>query len=55
MARANKIDSFWPWVITGISAPVMLFKQFVNIVQMVNASKWLAEGDRLNRRASRNK
>ncbi|KAJ5359304.1 uncharacterized protein N7496_011717 [Penicillium cataractarum] len=55
MARANKIDSFWPWVITGISAPVMLFKQFVNVVQMVNASRWLAEGDRRTRRANRKK
>ncbi len=55
MARANKIDSFWPWVVTGISAPVMLFKQFVNVVQLVNASRWLAEGDRLNRRANRKK
>ncbi|KAJ5535870.1 hypothetical protein N7513_009056 [Penicillium frequentans] len=45
LARANKIDSFWPWVITGVAAPVMAFKQFVNIVQMVNASKWMAEGD----------
>lgn len=55
MARANKIDSFWPWVITGISAPVMLFKQFVNVVQLVNASRWLAEGDRQTRRANRMK
>ncbi|KAI1940284.1 phosphatidylinositol synthase 1 (CDP-alcohol phosphatidyltransferase1) [Ophidiomyces ophidiicola] len=45
LARANKLDSFWPWVITGISAPVMTAKQFINIVQMVKASKWLAEGD----------
>ncbi|PGH15892.1 hypothetical protein AJ79_02059 [Helicocarpus griseus UAMH5409] len=50
LARANKMDSFWPWVITGISAPIMAGKQFINIVQMVKASKWLAEGDLLRRR-----
>ncbi|KAK2751016.1 CDP-diacylglycerol-inositol 3-phosphatidyltransferase [Myotisia sp. PD_48] len=51
LARANKMDSFWPWVITGISAPVMAGKQFINIVQMVKASRWLAEGDIARRRA----
>ncbi|OAX79395.1 hypothetical protein ACJ72_06288 [Emergomyces africanus] len=50
LARANKMDSFWPWVITGISAPIMAGKQFINIVQMVKASRWLAEGDLLRRR-----
>ncbi|ODH13095.1 hypothetical protein ACO22_07608 [Paracoccidioides brasiliensis] len=50
LARANKMDSFWPWVLTGISAPVMAGKQFINVVQMVKASKWLAEGDMLRRR-----
>lgn len=55
MARANKIDSFWPWVITGVSAPVMFFKQVVNVVQLVNASKMLAEGDLETRHANRNK
>lgn len=54
MARANKIDSFWPWVITGVSAPIMAFKQFVNIVQMVNASKMMVEGDLTNRKAALN-
>ncbi|EAL90907.1 phosphatidylinositol synthase 1 (CDP-alcohol phosphatidyltransferase1) [Aspergillus fumigatus] len=53
LARANKIDSFWPWVITGISAPVMALKQFINVVQLVKASKWLAEGDRARRKAER--
>lgn len=52
LARANKIDSFLPWVITGVSAPVMAFKQFVNIVQLVNASQWMAEGDRTARQAA---
>ncbi|KAJ5765009.1 hypothetical protein N7520_004568 [Penicillium odoratum] len=55
LARANKIDSFWPWVITGIAAPVMAFKQFVNVVQMVNASKWMAEGDLEARRTRKKK
>jgi hypothetical protein len=45
LARANKMDSFWPWVITGVSAPIMAAKQFINIVQLVKASRWLAEGD----------
>lgn len=49
MARANKMDSFVPWVLTLGSAPVMLFKQWVNVVQLVAASKWLAEGDREDR------
>ena len=34
-----------PWTLAGISAPVMLGKQFINVVQLVNASQWLAEGD----------
>ncbi len=45
LARANKIDSFWPWVIACISFPVMFYKQVLNVVQLVKASKWLAEGD----------
>lgn len=53
MARANKIDSSLPWIITCVSAPVMAFKQFVNIVQLVNASQGLAASDRKARRASR--
>lgn len=45
LARANKMDSFWPWVIAGVSFPVMAAKQFINVVQLVKASRWLAEGD----------
>ncbi|KAI0595838.1 CDP-diacylglycerol-inositol 3-phosphatidyltransferase-like protein PIS [Biscogniauxia sp. FL1348] len=45
MARANKMDSTWPWIIAGISAPVMAIKQFLNVIQIIKASKWLAEGD----------
>jgi CDP-diacylglycerol--inositol 3-phosphatidyltransferase len=50
LARANKMDSFVPWVIAGISFPVMFAKQFINVVQLINASKGLAEVDLKNRR-----
>jgi CDP-diacylglycerol--inositol 3-phosphatidyltransferase len=46
LARANKMDSFWPWVIAGISFPIMAAKQIINVIQLVKASRWLAEGDR---------
>ena len=49
MARANKMDSTIPWALTLISLPVMLFKQGVNVVQIVKASQWLAQGDRADR------
>ena len=52
-ARANKIDSTIPWILTGISAPVMFGKQVINVIQMTKASKWLAEGDLAVRRAQR--
>ncbi|KKY14901.1 putative cdp-diacylglycerol-inositol 3-phosphatidyltransferase pis [Phaeomoniella chlamydospora] len=45
MQRANKLDSTIPWIITGISAPIMLGKQIINVIQLVKASRWLAEGD----------
>lgn len=51
MARANKMDSFWPWTIAAISVSVMVGKQIINVVQLINASQWLAEVDRKNRRA----
>lgn len=44
-ARANKMDSTWPWIIAGVSFPIMASKQIINVVQLVNASKWLAEAD----------
>jgi CDP-diacylglycerol--inositol 3-phosphatidyltransferase len=50
MARANKMDSTVPWVLCVISLPVMAFKQYVNVVQLVEASRWLAEGDRKDRK-----
>lgn len=51
-ARANKMDSTVPWIIAGISFPVMAGKQIINVVQLVKASKWLAEGDVEMRRAA---
>ncbi|KAH6851240.1 CDP-alcohol phosphatidyltransferase-domain-containing protein [Chaetomium sp. MPI-CAGE-AT-0009] len=51
LARANKMDSFWPWVLAGVSFPVMALKQIINVVQLVKASRWLAEGDVRSRRA----
>lgn len=53
LARANKIDSTVPWIITGVSFPIMAIKQFINVVQLVKASNWLAEGDLAKRRADR--
>ncbi|KAF2033955.1 hypothetical protein EK21DRAFT_108372 [Setomelanomma holmii] len=50
MARANKMDSTVPWILTLTSAPIMIVKQYINVVQMVKASQWLAEGDREARR-----
>lgn len=42
---ANKMDSTVPWILAAISFPVMAGKQFINVVQLVKASRWLAEGD----------
>ncbi|KAK5662849.1 hypothetical protein OQA88_6260 [Cercophora sp. LCS_1] len=53
LARANKMDSFWPWVFAGISFPVMALKQIINVVQLVKASRWLAEGDVKARKAKK--
>lgn len=51
LARANKMDSFWPWVLAGVSFPIMAAKQILNVIQLVKASRWLAEGDTEVRRA----
>ena len=51
MARANKMDSTGPWILVTISAPVMIGKQVINVIQMVKASRWLAEGDVARRKA----
>lgn len=45
LARANKMDSTGPWILVSISAPVMVGKQIINVIQLVKASRWLAEGD----------
>nr|POF11230.1 cdp-diacylglycerol--inositol 3-phosphatidyltransferase [Quercus suber] len=50
MARANKMNSIVPWILTLASCPVMLTKQWINAVQLVKAAKWLAEGDRKARK-----
>ena len=50
LARANKMDSFWPWILAGMSFPVMAGKQIINVIQVVKASRWLAEGDVETRR-----
>ena len=50
MARANKMDSLVPWVLCIVSSPIMGVKQYINCLQMVKASQWLAEGDREARR-----
>jgi CDP-diacylglycerol--inositol 3-phosphatidyltransferase len=55
MARANKMDSTVPWILTIASAPVMLLKQYINVVQLVKASQWLAEGDRRDRKQKKGK
>jgi CDP-diacylglycerol--inositol 3-phosphatidyltransferase len=53
MARANKMDSTVPWVLAAISLPIMLGKQVINVVQLVKASRWIAEGDVADRKAKR--
>lgn len=50
MARANKMDSTIPWILAGISAPVMAAKQIINVIQLINASKLLGEVDVIARR-----
>ncbi|KAF2749394.1 CDP-diacylglycerol--inositol 3-phosphatidyltransferase [Sporormia fimetaria CBS 119925] len=49
-ARANKMDSTVPWILACVSFPVMFGKQIINVIQLVKASKWLAEGDKNARR-----
>jgi CDP-diacylglycerol--inositol 3-phosphatidyltransferase len=44
------MDSTVPWILAAISAPIMLAKQGINVIQMYKASQWLAEGDRLERK-----
>ncbi len=49
LARANKMDSTGPWIVAGVSLPFMAGKQLLNVIQLIKASKWLAEGDRAAR------
>lgn len=51
LARANKMDSRGPWILVCLSAPVMAGKQIINVIQLVKASRWLAEGDVAKRKA----
>jgi CDP-diacylglycerol--inositol 3-phosphatidyltransferase len=53
LARANKMDSTIPWILAFVSAPVMAGKQVIHVIQLVKASRWLAEGDREERRKRR--
>jgi CDP-diacylglycerol--inositol 3-phosphatidyltransferase len=46
------MDSTVPWIIAGVCFPVMAFKQVLNVLQLVYACQWLAEGDREARRAA---
>ncbi|KAF4975062.1 hypothetical protein FZEAL_8108 [Fusarium zealandicum] len=50
LARANKMDSTVPWIIAGVSFPFMFTKQFINCVQLYNASQGLADVDIKTRR-----
>jgi CDP-diacylglycerol--inositol 3-phosphatidyltransferase len=42
---ANKVDDAIPWVLLYTTSVFMLFKQYINVVQLVEASKMLAQGD----------
>jgi CDP-diacylglycerol--inositol 3-phosphatidyltransferase len=52
VARANKLDSTVPWILTGLSFPVMFAKQVINVVQLVKASRWLGDVDVKTRKAN---
>ncbi|KAL3482214.1 CDP-alcohol phosphatidyltransferase-domain-containing protein [Aspergillus californicus] len=52
-ARANKICSSWPRLLFYASLPFMLFKQYVNVLQLIQASKRLVQADINARRQSR--
>ncbi len=47
------MDSTVPWILAGLSAPVCVGKQVINVIQLVKASRWLAEGDVEVRRRER--
>lgn len=39
------MDSTLPWTLAIIAFLPMLLKQYINVIQMMEASKWLAAGD----------
>ncbi|KAL5339723.1 hypothetical protein BJX70DRAFT_145263 [Aspergillus crustosus] len=45
MARANKIHGYWPQILFYVSAPFMLFKQYTNVLQFIQASRQIAQSD----------
>lgn len=47
---ANKMDSTVPWILAVVSFPIMAGKQIINVVQLIKASRWLAEDDLQKRR-----
>lgn len=44
------MDSTVPWILAVISFPIMLGKQIINVVQLVNASRRIAKADVQDRR-----
>lgn len=42
---ANKVNDTYPWILLYATSVFMLFKQYINVVQLVEASKLLAQGD----------
>ncbi|KAL4949683.1 hypothetical protein BDW69DRAFT_202648 [Aspergillus filifer] len=51
--RVNKIRSFWPQILFYSSAQFMFFKQYVTILQIIQASKRIAQSDLDARRRER--
>ncbi|KAL4935570.1 hypothetical protein BDV06DRAFT_217329 [Aspergillus oleicola] len=45
MARANKISASWPRILFYSTLPFMLFKQYVNVLQIIQASRRIVQGD----------
>lgn len=45
MARANKLDGYWPNMIAMVCFPFMALKQVINVIQLVQASQRLARVD----------
>jgi CDP-diacylglycerol--inositol 3-phosphatidyltransferase len=45
------MDSSIPWALAIVSFPIMAAKQFLNVVQLVKASRRIAETDVAARRA----